>query len=88
MTVRYTYTYGDQTVKTQDYQPPRPDQIERMERARGRVADLMWCFDEMAPTSRELSLAMTKLDEALFWFNSAVIRNEMTGPTTEATHLR
>lgn len=36
----------------------------------------------MCPKSRELSLALTKLEEAMFWANAAIARNER--PATES----
>jgi len=31
-------------------------------------------FDQLAPESREKSLAITKLEEAVYWLNAAIAR--------------
>lgn len=59
------------------YHAPKDDQAERYEAGRdlfGRLA--RWCA-ENAPESRELSLAVTALEEANMWFNAAIARNEI-----------
>lgn len=33
-------------------------------------------FETVCPPSRELSLALTKLEEAMMWANAAIARNE------------
>ncbi|MGP3782344.1 Acb2/Tad1 domain-containing protein [Paenibacillus sp. 1A_MP2] len=33
-------------------------------------------IDEQTPKSREQSLAMTNLEQAVFWANAAIARNE------------
>lgn len=35
---------------------------------------------ELCPPSRERSLAITKLEEAMLWANAAIARNESGGP--------
>ena len=35
-------------------------------------------FIDVVPESRELSLALTKLEEALFWANAAIMRHQET----------
>ena len=37
---------------------------------------LAYLYSELAPQSRELSLALTKLEEAVMWVNSAIARNK------------
>jgi hypothetical protein len=39
--------------------------------------DLAGDFDEMLPDSREKSLAITKLEEAMFWANAAIARTPL-----------
>lgn len=41
---------------------------------RSAVADAAVQFDEILPEGREKALAITKLEEAMFWANAAVAR--------------
>ena len=55
---------------------PKGDQQERYELLRytaSKYADLILTH---TPASREQSLAITKLEEAMMWANSAIARNE------------
>lgn len=45
------------------------------EAMRAKALELASWMDENAPESRELSLALTNLDQAVMWFNAAVARN-------------
>ena len=58
------------------YHAPSPDQANRYETIRlfcKRAAEII---DSRCPESREKSLAMTKLEEAVMWANAAIARNE------------
>lgn len=72
----YDPSMSDQIDQVRRYRAPRPDQVERMERLRTAVTDVMVLVDGLCPHSREKSLAVARLDEALFYANSAMIRNE------------
>lgn len=52
------------------------DQSERYTNIRSGARGLARLFDQSCPPSRELSLAMTKLEEAVMWANAAIARNE------------
>lgn len=58
------------------YHSPIGDQADRYTGIRNYAKDLAEFLDLMCPPSRELSLAMTKLEEAIFWANAAIARNE------------
>lgn len=58
------------------YHAPRPDQISRYTEIRFYAKKLAELFEMNCPESRELSLAMTKLEEAVMWANAAIARNE------------
>lgn len=58
------------------YHPPKDGQTERYETLRAHAKDLALHIVESTPESREQSLAITKLEEAVFWANAAIARNE------------
>ena len=58
------------------YHSPKGDQPAKYEKLRNMVKGLALEFDESAPDSREKSLAITKLEEAVMWVNAAIARNE------------
>lgn len=58
------------------YHAPKEDQPERYERIReaGKVFALL--IHDLTPHSREQSLALTNLEQVVFWANAAIARNE------------
>jgi hypothetical protein len=58
------------------YHQPKDDQIPRYQEIRGRAELLALRLCQLCPESRELSLALTKLDEVVFWANAAIARRE------------
>jgi len=58
------------------YHPPKGDQTLRYEALRASGRHLAEEIMEFAPDSRERSLALTKVDEAIMWANAAIARNE------------
>ena len=58
------------------YHPPRGDQAERYGEIRRLALDMETALAERCPESRELSTALTKLDEMVFFANAAIARNE------------
>ena len=58
------------------YHAPKGDQADRYETVRAKAKELAHFINEVTPTSREQSLALTKLDEVVFWANAAIARNE------------
>lgn len=56
------------------YRPPKGDQTKVYSSIRGRVKVLAAFLTNTCPESRELSLAITHLEEAVFWANAAVAR--------------
>jgi hypothetical protein len=58
------------------YHPPLPDQPERYEYLRDQGKSLALTLAALCPSSRELSLALTHLEEAVMWANAAIARNE------------
>jgi hypothetical protein len=58
------------------YHPPKPDQLPRYHTLRNHAASLAEHISNDCPPSRERSLALTKLEEAIMWANAAIARNE------------
>lgn len=58
------------------YHAPKPGQPERYEALRNKAKELALLVEEMCPASREKSIAMTKLEEAVMWANASIARNE------------
>jgi hypothetical protein len=58
------------------YHPPFGTQAARYEELRELAKGLAASYLEHCPESRERSLALTKLEEAVMWANAAIARNE------------
>jgi hypothetical protein len=58
------------------YHPPKADQPPRYEKIRDEARALARTIMSKCPDSRERSLALTKLEEAVMWANAAIARNE------------
>lgn len=56
------------------FHPATPEKAETYETIRGNAKQLAHLLHSVAPDSRELSLALTALDEVVFWSNAAVAR--------------
>ena len=59
------------------YHPPQGDDVKTYEMVRSGAKALALFLNTACPDSREKSLAMTKLEEAVFWANAAIARNPM-----------
>lgn len=66
----------DELTKRFTYHPPKNNQPERYVGLRGAAKGLAELIVELTPKSREQSLALTKLEEAIFWANASIARNE------------
>lgn len=58
------------------HHPPKGDQAIRYGRIRMDAKQFALMLNELAPDSREKSLALTHLEEAVMWANAAIARNE------------
>ena len=56
------------------YHPPTPEQTLKYEGVREVARGMAEFIDEAGPDSREKSLALTHLDEVVFWTNAAIAR--------------
>ena len=59
------------------YHPPKGVQAQYYERNRAEFRALAERISALGPTSRELSLALTALEEALMWVNAHIARNDI-----------
>lgn len=58
------------------YHPPKDDQAERYASIRQAAKGFAAFVIRQTPTSREQSLAITKIEEAVYHANAAIARNE------------
>lgn len=64
----------DDLVNRFSYHPATPQTAVLYAETRQRCLDLAAYAATVAPVSRELSLALTHLEEASFWINAAIAR--------------
>lgn len=74
------YELKDNDIKQLDinftYHAPKGDQQDRYISLRGEAYHLAKNILQYCPPSRERSLALTNLEQAIFWANAAIARNE------------
>ena len=58
------------------YHAPKPGQPEIYGQIRDTAKSFALFLTDKCPKSRERSLALTKLEEAVFWANASIARNE------------
>ena len=58
------------------YHSPKDNQPERYVILRDQARDLALRIEQACPPSRERALALTKLEESVFWANASIARNE------------
>ena len=58
------------------YHPPKEGQPQRYKTIRAKAKQLAQSISSTCPYSRERATALTRLDEAVFWANAAIARNE------------
>ena len=58
------------------YHALKDDQPVRCEHIRYKASILAAYINEKCPESREKSLAITKIEEAVMWANASIARNE------------
>ena len=57
------------------YHKPTPEKVTEHELIRAQVKTMAHYWDGNLPAGREKALAITKLEEAMFWANAAIARN-------------
>jgi hypothetical protein len=58
------------------YHPPKDNQYERYEQIRDKAKKFAKFLVESCPESRELSLALTHMEQAIFYSNASIARHE------------
>ncbi len=58
------------------YHAPRAGQAEDYQSIRASVREVVEVIEHVCPDCREKSLAVTKLEEAVFWANASIARRE------------
>lgn len=66
----------DQIANMFSYHPPTTDQAGRYELIREKAKQFAWLLEAVCPESREKSLAMTNLQQAVMWANASIAINE------------
>lgn len=67
----------DELITRFTYHPPKEGQPTHYENIRDVALTLALRLRSLCPESRELSLALTKLEEVVFWANAAIARREV-----------
>lgn len=58
------------------YHPPKGDQTTRYENIRNQAKEFALFLTANTPAGREQSLALTNLEQTVFWANAAIARGE------------
>lgn len=58
------------------YHAPKGNQSDKYEILRTRARDIACTINEFCPDSREKSLAITNLQQAIMWANASIAINE------------
>lgn len=56
------------------YHAPSENQVDRYQFLRDKAKELAYAIDERCPSSREKSLALTNLEQAVMWANASIAR--------------
>jgi hypothetical protein len=67
---------GQEIENVFTYHAPKGDQTDRYQELREESKTLALMIEDKCPDSREKSLAMTKLREAVMWANASIAINE------------
>lgn len=71
------------TRKTYQYHKPSNDGLERITQLRQNFSMLHDLIEQVAPTSRERSIALTELETAAMWAIKAVVCNDPASEVQE-----
>ncbi|GKU76849.1 hypothetical protein [Paenibacillus sp. L3-i20] len=57
------------------YHAPKEGQLAKYEAIQDKAKELAYLIDAEVPKSREQSVALTNLEQAVFWANAGISRN-------------
>lgn len=58
------------------YHPPKPEDAEKYKELRNAAKDFAYLISDLCPDCRERSLAMTNVEQAVFWANASIARRK------------
>jgi hypothetical protein len=58
------------------YHPPTQETLPKFEQLRSKAKEFACLIQEICPDSRERAAGLTNLENALFWVNASVARNQ------------
>jgi len=64
----------DDLAQKFEYYPPDEEKARRHNRVRGALLQAAISVKETVPLGREHALALTKIEEAMFWANAGIAR--------------
>jgi hypothetical protein len=71
------FTSVDERInRNYTYHAPKGNQVERYQAIRDSARSLAELIIGASPASREQSLALTNVEQAVMWANAAIARNE------------
>lgn len=59
------------------HHPPRPDQIKKYDTVRSRFKEMAEMIKNICPETRERDQSMVNLEQAMFWANASIAREEI-----------
>jgi hypothetical protein len=69
----------DRIVNDFSYHAPKGDQVARYQEIRDRARSLALFLGEVVPPGREQALALTNLEQTVFWSNAGISRAPSDG---------
>lgn len=58
------------------YHPPKEGQPEKYQSIRDKAKEFAYVINDLVPNSTEKSIAMTNLEQAVFWANAGIARSK------------
>ena len=68
--------YNQQIENNFKYHAPKQGQTVKYEKIRDFAKEFAYIINDACPDSREKSLAMTNLEQAVMWANASIARNQ------------